>query len=740
MKRKQALQKNPDKAKTVKSSQSADSKYEEYEEQMMLLWETRNKIGSECTEEMLRVMQSRNNRPELSGNGNLESCADGILFGAFKPCPICHQSEIRFSKKSRCYKCYSFMGGKVCEYVTDKAERTAWTIPEEFKAISPFLASYSYIPRDRVYCWADTYSPLPDELRWPTVCRSDILKIRPLGSIRITAIGKLKNNNYVFESPAKPNVMVLLDAKGNIKKKISNLGGIFRDQISKYIDLCISNSESLSKAEKQKIDSLALPVVSDKFLEFINDINFDEAMIKYAISNCTIDKIASIKNRRQGYYSTSIIDLRKNSKAVVDPYSGLQDDYHVIEDSNGIVYSVVLEKTPCEFLKLQALKHNQLNHCCFVRIKDYVAGIGEIRIEIEDGLTEIEAKMALDAKYFQKTGYSFINGIQSKRKAQKLYYPIGTAYIPDEDKEAIKLDSIISEAQTSKLSYEIQKLLKLIFNVKSIAAIAMEYQIDVAKLPLKNLTADRITKAMQILHQLDALSNKRGLKDRERLDKVTKLKQKFSSILPKELSIDGHRWFDDVFRVNLVEKESEEFNMICEYGSKTCESPREEYYKLKIEEIYKIKNHKSHKTYEKFCGLGNRMLLWNGNRLINYGRIFKQGIQPMATFGYLGRKSCDYGKGVYFSDMMWKAALDCEATFTNSTGLLLLCEVALGRTSENPSDVSKPRSTADSVKSTSPIGPDPSGNITLENDVIVPIGDINKAEYFGETNQYPDTL
>ena len=37
-----------------------------------------------------------------------------------------------------------------------------------------------------------------------------------------------------------------------------------------------------------------------------------------------------------------------------------------------------------------------------------------------------------------------------------------------------------------------------------------------------------------------------------------------------------------------------------------------------------------------------------------------------------------FGKGVYFADMVSKSANYCQTTRTNNTGLLLLCDVALG--------------------------------------------------------------
>jgi len=77
--------------------------------------------------------------------------------------------------------------------------------------------------------------------------------------------------------------------------------------------------------------------------------------------------------------------------------------------------------------------------------------------------------------------------------------------------------------------------------------------------------------------------------------------------------------------------------------------------------------------YEKL-GSGDRLLLWHGSRTTNFAGILKQGLRiapPEAPVtGYM------FGKGVYFADMMSKSANYCHAYLSDSTGLLLLCEVA----------------------------------------------------------------
>jgi len=78
--------------------------------------------------------------------------------------------------------------------------------------------------------------------------------------------------------------------------------------------------------------------------------------------------------------------------------------------------------------------------------------------------------------------------------------------------------------------------------------------------------------------------------------------------------------------------------------------------------------------------VGNRRLLWHGSRLSNMVGILSHGLKiapPEAPVtGYM------FGKGVYFADMSSKSANYCFPSQTNTTGFLLLCDVALGKSNE----------------------------------------------------------
>merc|ERR1719187_2777238 len=97
-------------------------------------------------------------------------------------------------------------------------------------------------------------------------------------------------------------------------------------------------------------------------------------------------------------------------------------------------------------------------------------------------------------------------------------------------------------------------------------------------------------------------------------------------------------------------------------------------YRMAIEELFSLE--KPSET-ENFMDCGNKQLLFHGSRLSNWAGILGQGLRiapPEApSTGYM------FGKGVYFADMSSKSANYCFTTRSKNIGLLLLCEVSLGK-------------------------------------------------------------
>lgn len=170
-----------------------------------------------------------------------------------------------------------------------------------------------------------------------------------------------------------------------------------------------------------------------------------------------------------------------------------------------------------------------------------------------------------------------------------------------------------------------------------------------------------------------------------------------------------------------LDRDSKDFELLEKYILSTHGATHSAY-KMQVEDIFVCE-----KDSLPFKDKGNRMLLFHGSRLSNFAGILSQGLRiapPEAPVtGYM------FGKGCYFADMSSKSANYCFATPSKPCGLLLLCEVALGKSNEllqadyNANKLPKGTS---SVKGVGRVRPE--NQVKLEDGTIVPLGPgVNKA-------------
>lgn len=145
-------------------------------------------------------------------------------------------------------------------------------------------------------------------------------------------------------------------------------------------------------------------------------------------------------------------------------------------------------------------------------------------------------------------------------------------------------------------------------------------------------------------------------------------------------SVGSHNDLDTYYaqlkaEIGLLDGDSEEYQLIQEYVRNTHAETHSNY-ELVVQQIHTVKRHGEEMRYKPFRKLHNRKLLWHGSRLTNFAGILSQGLRiapPEAPMtGYM------FGKGIYFADMVSKSANYCCTSPMSPTGLLLLCEVALG--------------------------------------------------------------
>lgn len=282
----------------------------------------------------------------------------------------------------------------------------------------------------------------------------------------------------------------------------------------------------------------------------------------------------------------------------------------------------------------------------------------------------------------------------------------------------LELDSTLTVGATqakamdsSKLAKPLKDLINLIFDMKMINKQMAEIGYDAKKLPLGKLSPSVINKGFEILKELTE-----AIKSGSR-PKMESLSSEFYSNIPhdfgyqkmqnfilntdekvkaklelleslrdiqvatkilKEAEESGENMIDMNYKklnceLNPLAKDHPEFDLIEKYVKKTHATTHSSY-SLELLDLFEVKRGGEEDKFKK--DIGNRMLLWHGSRLTNFGGILSQGLRiapPEAPVtGYM------FGKGVYFADMVSKSANYCFTNRDNNTGLMLLCEVALG--------------------------------------------------------------
>jgi hypothetical protein len=308
----------------------------------------------------------------------------------------------------------------------------------------------------------------------------------------------------------------------------------------------------------------------------------------------------------------------------------------------------------------------------------------------------------------------------------------------------------------------------LIFDVEMMTDAMNELGIDTAKMPLAKLSKATISKAFSVLSELqrafeadsdaamndranvDSLSNKfycciphrvpRGATTLPLIASLDMLKAKTAVVQAlaemevaaklmssagaddrEEDAIDAHY---KTLKTQLrgVEKGSELWQRLDTYLQRT-HAPTHTAYSLELVDLLEMTREGDDARFAPWAGNENRMLLWHGSRKTSWVCIISQGLcvaSPEAPSA--GRL---FGKGACFTDMSSKSANYCFATSDKATGILMLCEVALGNMKERTAAFYETAIPNTAHQSTAGIGryhPDPKDAFRDDSGCLIPMG------------------
>jgi len=511
--------------------------------------------------------------------------------------------------------------------------------------------------------------------------------------------------------------------KEELKKEILLLGGTVTTKIHQDLAAVISNQNEVEKMNKRMEDvkSHDIQVITEDFIEEAKEYTDAPIMllkkktisswggdINARLSNAIAKSGASKSKSRFEKSSSGKMKVKIKGGGAVDPDSGLENLAHVYHKGND-KYTVTLGLTDIQskknsYYKMQILKHDHHQRYnlfrSWGRIGTTIGGNKLDTMSLEECIEQFESL------YEEKTGNQWKNR-ENFVKVPKLMYPID---IDHGDQEVASLDSDIK----SNLQKPIQDLMRLIFDVAEMKKVMLEFEIDMDKMPLGKLSKKQIEKAYYVLTELQEILKKSNM-DRTTLIDAS---NRFYTLIPHNFGVSGPKILESLEEIKtkcdmldallemeiaynllcdktkdekenpldshykqlktdieVLDKTSEEFKMIEKYVKNTHAATHTQY-DLEIEEVFIVKRQGEEQRFKPFKKLPNRKLLWHGSRTTNYAGILSQGLRiapPEAPVtGYM------FGKGIYFADMVSKSANYCCTHSVNPTGLLLLCEVALG--------------------------------------------------------------
>lgn len=700
----------------------------------------------------------------------IDMATDVLLFGPLAKCPLCKNNKGIVLRGSSYICTKGLSEWEQCTYETREPKRDPPDVPEEL------IEKYPY--------FEETYKFKPGRRMFPSKFVEAVQQKEAEDNNIVQEGAPLDGLSFGVTSWNAVTV-----SKTTVQKKIQTLGGKIQTALDKSLFVILSNEHELTK-ESPKIEvakALKVPFVTADFVTKIQTKDDVVPQIKKCLigdwdgdiearfKKMNVKELKSnIKNRSAANVAKSIYKSKNVPKSqtlivkdgtAVDPDSGYAEVGRVYR-AGPHIYSVVLNcvdvaKDKNSFYKIQVIEHETK--------KQYHLFRAWGRIGCDVGGNSCKAMSSRDEAienfnelFKEKTGNDFSSiAAANFRRIHGLYFPVELDY---GDSDTVEEKSELKYSENSNLDKAVQEFICFIFDIQRMQRAMKQFELDSEKMPLGKLSKKHISEAMATLKELEevlevkpsgkpskkkliALTNKfyshipqsfgdgqvelidtlKQVEDKNQmLAGLSEIEIAYSMVttidkMSDQLPVDQH-YMQLNCAISVLNTSGSEYNLICEYVEKTHAITHSNY-KLKLRDIFKVQRQDDVERFRENKDK-ERALLWHGSRTTNFAGILSQGLRvapPEApTTGYM------FGKGIYFADMSSKAANYCMTDPTNNIGLLLLCEVALGKVHEIfESDDKLPKGLpegCDSVKGVGKSTTDPKTHTKIEDDILVPIG------------------
>ncbi|KAM0853174.1 hypothetical protein ACQ4PT_051264 [Festuca glaucescens] len=267
------------------------------------LWKLKDELKKHVSTAELRDMLEVNEQdPSGPERDLLERCADGMLFGALGPCPVCTSCLYYYGGH---YQCNGYVSEwSKCTYTTTQPVRIKkkWKIPDEIKNdyLTKWFKSQKVKKPDRV---------LPQMTPQKSVGQST--QQFPIGEaldkLRISIVGQSK------------------DVADEWKEKLKLAGAIFNARVTKDINCLVScGGLDNENPEVRKARRLKIPIVRGDYL--------GECIRKNRVLPFDLYKVETTLESSKG----STVTVKVKGRSAVHEASGLQDTGHILEDAKSI--------------------------------------------------------------------------------------------------------------------------------------------------------------------------------------------------------------------------------------------------------------------------------------------------------------------------------------------------------------------------------------------------------------------
>lgn len=458
----------------------------------------------------------------------------------------------------------------------------------------------------------------------------------------------------------------------------------------------------------------------------------------------------------------------KTDGEVVHPRSGLAGTAHVCTMNNR-TYNECLNKAEVSknmnsYYRIQLLESNgsENNYWIFRSWGRIGTSRGGTNLCQYSDFTA--ARMVFQRLFFRLTGNYYGEEFEKKRGK---YYRVDIDYN----------DEVNSAKYTcttrSKLPKPVQHLVQLLFDKSAMKHMILKFSLDLEKMPLGKLSEKQLNEGMKVLENISKMieNGSSTLKFKEEsnkfydfvphnfgkgavriIDSIKELEERIEminclrniKITFKFLNeVNGGDIHPTDFNyqhlktdIEQLARKSAEFKLLMKY--KTNGEDKSDNFKIKVENIYKVARHGEDERSAPYAKFDNRQLLWHGSKLTNFPSILSNGL-VISPFG-IPSSGENFGKGIYFADMLHKSASYCCAEKTENTALVLLCQVALGKSQEycERNDKVKLHAGYHSVKGIGKTQPNPDQIHTRDDGVKIPVGeqDINSSASSFSHNEY----